>query len=160
MIPIITQALNELQTRLQVITTANGYYTDAGNNVKRGREQFNAMINPETSQTYDDFPVISIVLNSLSPQERANSEQPQQDRQVLADITILAADLIGQQQPQDVADKLFSDITQAITLDALHEQSLGLSPGVASFVPPELGVTIATVQQNYTTELIMTYGHQ
>lgn len=158
MTPIITQALNELQTRLEVITTANGYYTDAGTNVKRGREQFNAMINPETSQTYDDFPVISIVLNRVSPQERANSDQPQQERRVLMDIAILAAAVFGSERPQDVANKLFADIIQAIPLNALQDHARGLVPGDAVFNPTELGATIVTVQQNYTTEIIMNYG--
>lgn len=46
--------LNELTTRLQTVTTGNGYYTNAGNSVSQGRAYYSAS---------SELPVIAITPN-------------------------------------------------------------------------------------------------
>jgi len=158
--PILTQALDALETRLKRIRVINGYHTDAGQIVVRGRRQFNAMINPDTGRTYDPFPLLSIADISVSPAERAG----QSTLHTLAyraelSFTVIGAGLIGQEIAQSRADELFADITKAITLDPLVDEGRGIVPGDAIFDEVEIGSHIVTVQQSYTTELITHYGH-
>jgi len=159
--PLITQALDELEQRLQLITVTNGYHTDAGLCVVRGRMQFNAIINPDTRRTYDRFPMLAIAEISAVPVERARNTAgiPVLPWRTTLGFTVLGAGLIQEDTPQNIAEQLWQDIVTAVTLDPLIDDTKAITPTDGLFDEVEIGATVVTVRQSYSTEIIMNYGH-
>lgn len=150
------QIAAKLATRLADITVANGYNTDAGNTVVRGRRSWG-----ETDLTSN--PAISVWIND------ATSGQGNRDRmEVAIGIIVEGFFIIDTDNPDDDAEDLLGDIRKALLLsadryiyDATSSKNL-----VSSFFPtgwvkdlPEDGSKIASVQLRIDAVYPETYGN-
>lgn len=97
---VIKQILDAIVTRAQTITTANGYNTDAGNQVYLGRRNFTNI---------EAFPIISI---SRGPEELLELVG---ERMKLAMPVTLEGLIEGDQDnPLTAAEELIADIKMAV----------------------------------------------
>lgn len=100
--PKLLQITKELSARLGVIKKADGYHTDLGNMIFRGR-----LIPQE-----NDCPMAAVTLRSVEVQD----DSPVDKLSVNVEIEITGFEAFKDQHPEDIALKMAQDIHRAIEL--------------------------------------------
>lgn len=149
------QIAAKLATRLGTIKVVNGYNTNAGNSIVRGRRSFG-----ETDLSSN--PAISVWIND------ATAGQGNRDRmEVAIGIIIEGFFIIDTDNPDDDAEDLLGDIRKALLLstDQYVYDSVSSKNLVSSFFPtgwvkelPEDGSKIGSVQLRIDAVYPETYG--
>jgi len=157
---IMLDILQAMQNRASQILIANGYYTDAGASIYRGRQHFDARINPETGITYDPFPMISIRAVSLTASDTPgrSKARPEHKRPMSIQIEVKGALIAGVNNPQDAALELLSDIWRAINLDSPGNAIDPLTPGDSLLGEPDPETAVLVVSQTYSTVFFQNFG--
>lgn len=149
-----------IEQQLAVVQVTNGYYTNAGLHVYRGRSQFDARIDPDTHQPIDPFPLFSIKFDPIRPAAIALRPRyrPEDARSREAEIQINGAAVYEGDHPQDIGHQLLADIWRAVKLERPVPGSKDLEPdeGLVSDPDPESGLVI--VSQTYLVTFHQSFG--
>lgn len=147
MVAIGTELVDSIKEQLELITTANGFHTNAGNRVSRGR--------PENLEVKtDQLPLITLSTTSSAP----GSAKP---KTVIKTREVLVTGMVdaNERDYEPELDELDEDITLALAqllgIDALpNTTNVSISGG--EYVHPEGGSNTAGVTHTITISYPLT----
>jgi len=152
----------ELEERLSSIRVGNGYYSNAGLAIYRGRVQFDARIDPSTGKPRGVFPSISVRMLEGSPRDPDYSSRPRAEtkRGYTSLIEIAVRDVTNIDNPQDRGHELLADVWRALNLERPVFGTRPIVPERFVIGDPEPETASITVTQALTVEFHLIFGEQ
>lgn len=150
--PIALQIAEALELRLADILIANGYNTDAGNQVYLGFRQ----INPDEVASGP-----ALLVYELDDEPREDDADFCQEMIVDLNFQVEGIQAFGTDPTSEVLGLLWQDISQAVFLPAdknLGGLALSVRRGPRTFAYPEDGAATIAVRQIVTVTYAETYG--
>lgn len=150
--PIALQIAEALEARLQDILTANGYNTDAGNQVYLGYRQ----INPDEVASGP-----AILVYELNDEPREDDADFCQESIIDLNFQVEGIQAFGTDSTSEVLALLWQDIAKSVFLSAnknLGGLAISVRRGPRTFAYPEDGGATIAVQQIVTVTYAETYG--